>query len=63
MQHPLAALLAQMPGVADKLLACHVSDASGYCRGCYLPQGGLVRWPCSLYVVATEARAAIRDAR
>lgn len=56
---PLAAEMAQLDGVAERLLAAHVSDARGYCRGCELPQAGPMRWPCTLWAVATTARAAI----
>ena len=57
----LALLLAEMDGVADRLRACHVPDRSGYCRGCYLPQSGLTRWPCTLHSIATEAAAVIAE--
>jgi hypothetical protein len=57
---PLAAEIAEMDGVADRLIAGHVADPLGYCRGCELPQAGPMRWPCTLWAVATTARAAMR---
>lgn len=52
----LAGLIATLPGVADQLLADHVNDGRGYCKGCALPQAGLARWPCTLHAVAKAAR-------
>jgi hypothetical protein len=51
----LAEELAQLPGVAVQLLQRHTADATGHCRGCQLPQAGLTRWPCTLWLIATTA--------
>ncbi len=64
---PLAAEVADLDGgcgaVADDLLRRHVADRLGHCRGCALPQAGPTRWPCTLWQVATVARAAVRRRR
>lgn len=53
----LAAELAVMPNVVENLLARHVSDGSGRCRGCTSPGTGLPQepWPCALHFYATAA--------
>ena len=55
---PVAAQLARMPQVVEALLAQHVPDTSGRCRGCGLPGTGsaYLAWPCSLWLVADSAR-------
>lgn len=53
---PIAAAIADMPGVVERLLAEHYADPQGYCRGCRLPQTGYLKWPCSLAASATQAR-------
>lgn len=54
----LAAELAPMVDVWQRLLAQHVADGGGRCRTC--TQGGtglpVVRWPCSLHGIAELAR-------
>lgn len=50
----LAQLLAEL-GVAATLLARHTADQRGDCRGCAQPQGGPVKWPCSLFSLAHPA--------
>jgi hypothetical protein len=62
---PLAVQIAELDGalgdVADALIAVHVADPLGYCRACELPQGGPKRWPCTLWIVATTARAVLHS--
>jgi hypothetical protein len=53
---PMADVMADMPGVWRRLLAAHVPDRLGRCRGCRSDTGSGERWPCSLYRIATEAR-------
>jgi hypothetical protein len=55
---PVAVQLARMPQVVEALLAEHVPDATGRCRGCGLPGTGsaYLAWPCSLWAVADRAR-------
>jgi hypothetical protein len=55
-----AALVVDLDGVADRLAATHVDDGGGHCRGCRLPQTPTPVWPCTLAVVAREARALAR---
>lgn len=56
----LGVLIAGFPGVAGSLLVAHTADHLGYCRGCELPQGGPMRWPCTL---VNLARSAVRVER
>lgn len=52
----LAALVAAMPGVAQRLLADHVDDGTGHCRRCPVgAQAGYQRWPCTLHDVGRSA--------
>ena len=53
---PMADVMADMPGVWRRLLAAHVPDRLGRCRGCRSDTGSGERWPCSLHRIATEAR-------
>jgi hypothetical protein len=53
---PLADVMSDMPGVWRRLLAAHVPDRLGRCRGCRSDTGSGERWPCSLHRIATEAR-------
>lgn len=54
----LARELAQLPGVARRLLAAHVPDGHGRCRACTTPGTGLpgARWPCALHFYAAAAQ-------
>ncbi len=52
----MAALMADMPGVWRRLLAAHVPDRLGRCRGCRSDTGSGNRWPCSLHQIASEAQ-------
>lgn len=54
----LALLVAQLDGVAARLLAAHVADRDGrHCAGCALPQAGVTPWPCTLHEIAVQAQA------
>lgn len=59
----LALLVVDLDGVPDRLAALHVDDGRGYCRGCLLPQTPPSVWPCTLAVVAREARILDRARR
>jgi hypothetical protein len=56
---PPAVHIARHPVVITALLDKHTVDHLGYCRGCELPQAGPMRWPCTLWVTATRARALV----
>jgi hypothetical protein len=51
----LAKLLATEPACIKALLARHVDDGRGKCRGCTLPQRGYEPWPCITYTAAAIA--------
>jgi hypothetical protein len=53
----IAGQLARMPDVVARLLAEHVPDRKGRCRGCGLPGTGTphVPAPCALWLVAEAA--------
>lgn len=53
---PMADVMAEMPGVWRRLLAAHVADRLGRCRGCRSDTGSGELWPCSLHRIATEAQ-------
>lgn len=59
----IAGQLAWMPDVVARLLAEHVPDARGRCRGCGFPGTGTphVPSPCSLWLVAEAASRIARD--
>ena len=59
---PMADVMAGMPGVWRRLLAAHVPDRLGRCRGCRSDGGSGERWPCSLHRIALEAQR-LHDAR
>lgn len=48
--------LAGMPSVWRSLLAGHVADADGRCRGCRSQTGAGSKWPCTLYRAAAQAQ-------
>jgi hypothetical protein len=56
----LAVQLGRLSGVAQRLLAVHVPDQHGRCRGCTTPGTGLpgAVWPCALHFYASAAAAA-----
>lgn len=53
----IARELAGLPGTTQRLLALHVSDGHGRCRGCTTPGTGRPggAWPCGLHFYATAA--------
>ena len=53
----IAGQLARMPDVVARLLAEHVPDRKGRCRGCGFPGTGTphVPAPCALWLVAEAA--------
>lgn len=53
---PMADVMADMPGVWRRLLAAHVPDRLGRCRGCRSDTGSGELWPCSLHRIAKEAQ-------
>lgn len=54
----LAAELAPMVGVWERLIAQHTPNHAGRCRTCTQGSGGAAAapWPCSIYDVADLAR-------
>jgi hypothetical protein len=54
----IARELAGLPGTVQRLLALHVPDPHGRCRGCTTPGTGMpgAAWPCSLHFYATAAQ-------
>ena len=53
---PFAVELAALPEVWGRLLAVHVSEESGRCRGCWSELRPAVTWPCTLHRAAVRAR-------
>jgi hypothetical protein len=53
---PNAAALARMPEVWQRLLATHVADRHGRCRGCRWQTRSADLWPCNLYLLAAAAQ-------
>ncbi|HEY4004077.1 MAG TPA: hypothetical protein VGM60_02665 [Pseudonocardia sp.] len=53
---PLASVLSAMPEVWHSLLAQHVPDSSGRCVSCRNSGTAGVPWPCTLRVIAEDAR-------
>lgn len=49
--------LANLPGVAQRLLAEHLPDGRGRCRACTRPGTGIpgTAWPCALQLYAAAA--------
>jgi hypothetical protein len=54
----IAQELAGLPGIVARLLAVHVPDSQGRCRGCTTGGTGVpgAAWPCSLHFYATAAQ-------
>ncbi len=50
--------LARLPKTTRRLLAVHVADGLGRCRGCTTPGTGMpgAAWPCVLYFYASAAQ-------
>lgn len=55
--HPLASVISGMPEVWQRLLSEHVADSSGRCVACRTQGTSGVHWPCTLHVIAADARA------
>lgn len=47
----LVELVAGLCGNPERLVAEHVPDASGHCRGCYSTAIGAPAWPCILTMI------------
>jgi hypothetical protein len=58
----IARELAGLPGTVARLLALHVADPHGRCRGCTMAGTGMPgpAWPCSLHFYATAAQQIAR---
>lgn len=55
---PLAAVIALVPALADRLMAEHVDDGTGRCRLCPLgDQAGHQLWPCRIHSAAAASRS------
>jgi hypothetical protein len=54
---PFLLVLADMPDVVAALLTTHEATSSGFCRECGMPGTGTpyMRWPCSLWGIASAA--------
>jgi hypothetical protein len=61
----LARALAAQPDVVARLIADHVPDDKGRCRGCTRPGTGtpMDYWPCTLSTAADAARILLLRAR
>lgn len=55
---PMAVVMSSMPEVWARLLVEHVPDRLGRCRACATGNGSGagVPWPCTLQVIAADAR-------
>jgi hypothetical protein len=54
--NPLVQMILSQPGMAARLIAEHVDDGRGRCRGCPVGgQRGRHAWPCTLRQAAEEA--------
>lgn len=61
---PLAELIGNEPGMAERLLASHVPDRHGKCRACVNGgQSGNQVWPCSTYENARAAAQLVKQRR
>jgi hypothetical protein len=43
------------PEAVRAILAEHMPDESGHCRGCRLPSTAAPVWPCRLYAIGKES--------
>ena len=59
----LALAIADVPDLASALLRDHERAPDGRCAACSGSQRGRVRHPCTIYGVATAARAVIAERR
>jgi hypothetical protein len=55
--NPLASVISGMPEVWQRLLDEHVPDGSGRCVACRSSRTAGVLWPCTLRVIADDAKA------
>jgi hypothetical protein len=55
--NPLASVISGMPEVWQRLLDEHVPDPSGRCGACRSSATAGVLWPCTLRVIADDAKA------
>jgi hypothetical protein len=55
--NPLASVISGMPEVWQRLLEEHVPDNYGRCLACRNASTAGVPWPCTLQVIAADARA------
>ncbi|HWN34530.1 MAG TPA: hypothetical protein VNP03_17390 [Pseudonocardia sp.] len=60
--NPLASVISGMPEVWQRLLEEHVADSYGRCVACRNSSTAGVPWPCTLRVIAEDARAICLDA-
>jgi hypothetical protein len=53
----VVAFIADQPGGANRLLARHIPDDAGRCRGCTVPGTGTpdATWPCQIHRFASAA--------
>lgn len=58
---PIASVMAGMPEVWLRLLEDHVPDGSGRCAACHNHGTAGVPWPCTLQVIAADARTLYRS--
>ena len=59
---PIVEFIARQPGLAERLLAEHIDDGAGRCRGCTGGgRGARPRWPCPLHGLALRASQLVRD--
>jgi hypothetical protein len=58
------AFIAAQHGGPQRLLAIHVDDGFGRCRGCTVPGTGMPQdiWPCSIHYLASAAAVATNGA-
>jgi hypothetical protein len=54
---PIAVTMSGMPEVWQGLLDAHVQDEHGRCAACRNAGTAGVRWPCTLRVIAENARS------
>ncbi len=47
---------AQPADLSTAVLACHVDDRTGHCRGCRRVSGRVVAWPCAFVRLAGLAQ-------
>lgn len=61
MSSAIVVAIAEMPGMAERLLATHTDDGTGRCVVCSAgAQSGRYVWPCTLCTIAAQALRCIR---